>query len=239
MGRGVFITGTDTGVGKTRVAVALLTALARAGVRVVGMKPVAAGAERTGGGKRAAGGKRAGVLCNDDALRLQAAGNVAVPYEAVNPYCFREPVSPHIAAAWDGERVDLARIAAAGARLRAAADFVVVEGAGGWLAPVSARRTMADVAAACGFPVLLVVGLRLGCLNHALLTAQAVAAQGRLLGWVGSAIDAHFEAADENLATLAARLPAPRLGLLPHSGSRRRDAVELTAAADALLRSRP
>jgi dethiobiotin synthetase len=221
---GVFITGTDTGVGKTRVAVGLLTALRRAGVRAVGMKPVAAGADRIGGRLR-----------NDDAQRLLTAGAVAAPYDDVNPYCFRAAVSPHIAAARDGVVPRLDRIGAACARLRAAAEFVVVEGAGGWLAPISSRRTMADVATTCGFPVLLVVGLRLGCLNHAALTARAIAAQGnRLIGWVGSAVDPDFQAARENLATLAAWLPAPQLGLLPHTPSSARDGARLAGLAAAL-----
>jgi dethiobiotin synthetase len=222
---GVFVTGTDTGVGKTRVAVGLLTALRSAGVRAVGMKPIAAGADRIDG-----------VLRNDDAQRLLTAGAVAATYDDVNPYCFEAAMSPHIAAARAGAVPRLARIGAACTRLRTLAEFVVVEGAGGWFAPVSPRRTMADVATTCGFPVLLVVGLRLGCLNHALLTARAIAGNGnRLIGWVGSAIDADFQAARENLATLAARLPAPHLGLLPHATSVARDGVRLAPLAASLM----
>jgi dethiobiotin synthetase len=221
---GVFITGTDTGIGKTRVAAGLLRALQAVGVRALGMKPIAAGAHRVHG-----------ELRNDDALELLAASAVAVPYEVVNPYCFEDAVSPHIAAERMGIRPRLERISAACGRLRRAGEFIVVEGAGGWRSPISARRTMADVAATCGFPVLLVVGLRLGCLNHALLTAETIAADGhRLVGWVGSAVDTHFEAASENLATLAARLPAPRLALLPHSASTDTDAAQLMALATAL-----
>jgi dethiobiotin synthetase len=222
--QGLFIAGTDTGVGKTRVAVALLAALAAQGLRTVGMKPVAAGARRVGGRLR-----------NDDALQLIAQATVPAAYEDVNPYCLEAALSPHIAAVRAGLTIRLEHIAGACTRLAALAEFVVVEGAGGWLTPIGPRQTMADVAAACAFPVLLVVGLRLGCLNHALLTAEAVAAHGgRLAGWIASAIDSHFEAVDDNLATLAERLPAPQLGLLPHSPSAAADAVHLAHLAQIL-----
>jgi len=174
------------------------------------MKPVAAGAEVTPEGLR-----------NDDASALMKAANTSNVYPLVNPYCFEMPASPHIAAAKAGIRVEPARIIAAFEELAASSDLVVVEGAGGWYAPVSEAHTMADLAVALGLPVLLVVGLRLGCLNHALLTARAVEASGlSLAGWFANRVEPAFEHSDENIATLESRLPAPLLGTLafqPHA----------------------
>jgi dethiobiotin synthetase len=203
---GFFVTGTDTGVGKTHVGVALLRGLVRDGMRVAAMKPVAAGAEHTPEGLR-----------NDDALRLAAAANVTVPYGTLNPYCLAAAVSPHIAAKEAGIVIDPARIRAEFGVLTRAADWVIVEGAGGWLAPISATRTMEDVAIALGLPVILVVGLRLGCLNHAQLTARAVHASGlQLAHWVANEIDPAFERREENLERLSATL-GPPLAVVPHS----------------------
>lgn len=203
---GLFVTGTDTGVGKTRVAVALIRGLARDGKRVAAMKPVAAGAVREPEGLR-----------NDDALQLAAAANVAAPYERVNPYCLAEPVSPHIAAEAAGIEIDPAVIRREFDQLAASSDCVVVEGAGGWLAPIGGSRTMEAVALALDLPVVLVVGLRLGCLNHALLTAQAVRASGlELAHWVANAIEPQFERAAENVARLSAVL-GPPLAIVPNS----------------------
>jgi dethiobiotin synthetase len=205
--RGLFVTGTDTGVGKTRVAVALIHALRAQGLRVAAMKPVAAG-------------NAPGEL-NEDVAALLQATNVATDLKDVNPYAFAEPVAPHIAAQRAGVRIDLAAIAAAYARLAAAADVVVVEGAGGWRVPLNEREDMADLAQLLGLPVVLVVGLRLGCLNHALLTAESIA--GRKLpwaGWVGNHIDSAMAHPAANLDALRARLPAPCLGAQPFiSGS--------------------
>lgn len=196
--RGFFITGTDTGVGKTRFAVALLEACARQGMRAVGMKPVAAGAEA-----------EAGVWVNDDVRRLRAASGVAAPSEWVNPFLLREAVAPHIAAERAGVRIDIPRIVAAHGQLAALAEVVVVEGVGGWRVPLSARRDTADLAAALGLPVFLVVGMRLGCLNHALLTAEAIRGRGlTLAGWVASQVDPAMALYDENIAALAQRLGA-------------------------------
>ena len=201
LARGVFIAGTDTEVGKTRVAVALVRALAGAGVKVAVMKPVAAGAVETADGLR-----------NADALDLIAAANVAAPYPSVNPFCLIEPTSPHIAARSAGIRIDPAVIQHEYAKLTTIAELVVVEGAGGWLAPISDGESMEDVARALDLPVILVVGLRLGCLNHALLTAQAVRAAGlELVGWVANSIQPRFAHAAENIALLERRLPAPLL----------------------------
>lgn len=199
--RGVFITGTDTEVGKTFVATALVRSLVDAGHRIAGMKPIAAGAEETADGPQ-----------NTDAIALRAAANVPAPYEIVNPYCLKLPASPHIAAAKEGISVKIAPIVQAFGQLTRHSDLVVVEGAGGWLAPINESETMADIAIALDLPVILVVGLRLGCLNHALLTAQAVEARGlALAGWIGNHLQPRFEHAAENLATLEARLPAPLL----------------------------
>lgn len=197
MTRGLFVTGTDTGVGKTMVAAAVLRSAVASGLRAVGMKPVAAGFGP-------------GEAMNGDVAALIAAGNVAAPRGDVNPYAFAPAIAPHVAAAQSGVTIDLDAIAAAYGRLARRADVVVVEGAGGALAPLAARTDMLDVAVRLGLPVLLVVGMRLGCLNHALLTALAVSARGlKLAGWVANRIDPGMAAVDANIAALAARLPAP------------------------------
>jgi len=212
--RSVFITGTDTAVGKTRVAVALLRQLAAAGRRVAAMKPVAAGGFETSHGLR-----------NDDALDLAAAASVRLPYEVVNPCCLPFATSPHLAARAAGRRIDIDALAAGYRRIAAAADLVIVEGAGGWLVPIgepgrpgTTGPTMADLARALGLPVVLVVGIRLGCLNHALLTADSIRASGLpFAGWIANVLDPDFPGADDYLAALDARLSAPRLGMLPFS----------------------
>ncbi len=205
--RGCFVTGTDTGVGKTRVAGALCVALGRRGLRVAAMKPVAAGCVRTAAGLR-----------SDDALALAADMNVAAAYADVNPFAFEPPIAPHLAAAAAGNPIRLDVLDAAYARLAAQADVVVVEGAGGWLVPLDAHRSFADLAVHWQLDVVLVVGLRLGCLNHALLTAEAVQRRGvNLRGWVANSIDPGFEPAAANVDTLQRRLPAPCLGWLPYA----------------------
>lgn len=198
--KGIFVTGTDTGVGKTRVAVALIHALRAQGLRVAGMKPVSAGSE-------------AGEL-NEDVVALMQAANAPGEVRDVNPYAFAEPIAPHIAAEKAGVVIDLAVIASAYSRLAAAADIVVVEGAGGWRVPLNAHEDMADLAQVLGLPVVMVVGLRLGCLNHAVLTADAIASrQVRWMGWIGNHIDPDMACPAENIATLHARLPGPCLGI--------------------------
>ncbi len=205
MRRDFFVTGTDTGVGKTLVTAALLRRLREAGNAVAGMKPVAAGSSAGPEGP-----------ANEDALLLQAESSTRHPYTVVNPFLFEPAIAPHLAAAEAGIDIDTARIAAAHAVLRAGADVVLAEGAGGFLVPLDGGRSFADLPALLGMDVLLVVGLRLGCLNHALLTAEAVASRGlRLAGWIGNAIDPGFARRDENVATLTARLPAPCLGIVP------------------------
>jgi dethiobiotin synthetase len=204
MTRGLFVTGTDTGVGKTRVAVALLRTLAAGGQRGVGMKPVSAGA-----------GPHETV--NADVVALAAADSMDAPLADRNPYAFAPAIAPHLAAAGAGAAIDLDVIANAYGRLSARADIVVVEGAGGALVPLGARIDMLDIAARLDLPVLLVVGMRLGCLNHALLTAVAIRARGlRFAGWVANAVDAAMPMREENVATLAALLAAPLIAIVAH-----------------------
>ena len=203
---GVFVTGTDTGVGKTLVSTALLHALRECGVRALGMKPLASGCERIDGAWR-----------NDDALALQHAGAFEAAYEDINPFALEHPLAPELAARDAGIRVTLPPILEAHARLRAQADCVVVEGVGGWMAPLASELMQANLVRALEIPVVLVVGLRLGCLNHAYLTARAIAADGcRLAGWIGTAIDPEMLRAQDNIALLTARLPVPCWGVLPH-----------------------
>jgi dethiobiotin synthetase len=202
MARGFFVTGTDTGVGKTRVAVALVHALRHQGLRVAVMKPISAGAAR-------------GEL-NEDVVALLQASNVECDLRDVNPYAFVAPIAPHIAAANAGVRIDLDVIASAYARLAAASDVVVVEGAGGWRVPLSPSEDMADLAERLGLPVVLVIGLRLGCLSHALLAAESIAARNvAWAGWVANRIDPEVMEQAANLAALRARLAAPCLGEMP------------------------
>ena len=203
--RALFVTGTDTGVGKTLISAALLHALARRHARVVGMKPVAAGLVQHGG-----------AWVSEDVLMLRAASTVRVPPELDNPVALPEPLSPHLAAAHAGRPVDVAELLAAQRALQALADVVLVEGAGGWRVPLNQNETLADLARAMAAPVVLVVGLRLGCLNHALLTAEAIRADGlTLAGWVANSVDPHMACRDENIESLRQRLQAPLLGVVP------------------------
>jgi dethiobiotin synthetase len=205
--RGLFVTGTDTGVGKTVVACALVRALRASGSRVAVMKPVASGAQRTAQGLR-----------NDDAVALIEAAGTTRAYGDVNPYCFEPPISPHIAAKEVVIKVDIDLIRAKFSTMAAEADWIVVEGAGGWLAPINEDQTMADLAGALALPALLVVGLKLGCLNHAQLTRASIAARGGpFAGWVASAIDPAMARAAENLTTLERLLGEPALAVVPHA----------------------
>lgn len=204
--RSLYVTGTDTGAGKTIASTALLHALRAHGLRAVGMKPVASGCEPGPHGPR-----------NEDALALLAASDPKPAYADLNPVALPEPLAPELAARDAGIQVDLAPMLAAHARLKAQADAVVVEGVGGWMAPLAPGLMQADLARALDLPVVLVVGLRLGCLNHAYLTARAIEADGlRLAGWIASEIDPAMARIDDNVALLAARLPAPCWGRLPH-----------------------
>ena len=202
---GFFITGTDTGVGKTLVAVTLTRALVARGRRTAVMKPVAAGGIRTPEG-----------FFNEDALELLAASNVKSPYEDVNPWMLSMPASPHLAARADGIAIRHDRIIAAFARLEAASDLVIVEGAGGWHAPISATETMADVAGKLLLPIVLVVGVRLGCLNHALLTRDALRAHGMVFaGWIANKMAVEMPLANANIETLSSRFGVEPLAVVP------------------------
>ncbi len=209
MTRGWFITGTDTGVGKTLVAVALTRAFVARDLRTAVMKPVAAGWIDTPDGPR-----------NDDALELLGASNVAAAYEDVNPWLLATPASPHLAARADGVTIGHERILAAQRKLTVSSDVLIVEGAGGWLAPISATETMADIALRMNegmeLPVILVVGLRLGCLNHALLTRAAIRFAGLpFAGWIANGLATPMEHARENIETLSTRFGRPPLAIVP------------------------
>jgi len=205
--RGLFVAGTDTGVGKTLAACALLHGFAGLGLRAVGMKPVAAGATFS-----------RGVWHNDDVAQLQAASSVEVKASAINPYCFAPPIAPHIAAAEAGAAIRLSTIAAGYRRLARTADVVVVEGVGGLLVPLGRRCCASDIPLRLGLPVVLVVGLRLGCLNHALLTVDAMQRRGlSFAGWIANRIDPQMSRRAQNLDALRERLAAPLLGVLPHA----------------------
>ncbi len=195
------MTGTDTGVGKTLIACSLLRAFAARGFRAVGMKPVASGAVAGGNG-----------LVHDDVERLIAAGNVAAARDHVNPYCFAPPIAPHIAAAEAGVKIDLDHIGRCFHALAEPADVVIVEGVGGFRVPLGPGADTAQLAARLALPVVLVVGMRLGCLNHALLTVEAIAGRGLMLaGWVANHLDPRMAAADENVGALETLIPAPLL----------------------------
>lgn len=218
--KGLFITGTDTGVGKTLVSAAILHTLAKQGLRCAGMKPVSAGFVESGG-----------RWINDDVETLKAASSVKVPDSLTNPCALREPLAPHIAAQREGRVIDLDSIRRAVMEIATLADVVIVEGVGGFRVPLTDAFDTADLAVELGLPVVLVVGLRLGCLNHALLTAEAIRARGmRLAGWVGNCIDPAMPARAENIATLERLLAAPRLGVIPHLG----DSAGATHAASSL-----
>jgi dethiobiotin synthetase len=207
--RGVYVTGTDTGVGKTVASAALLHALRAQGLRAVGMKPVASGCARTADGWR-----------NDDALALQAASDPRPSYADVNPYALPAATAPQLAARAAGVGIALAPILDAHARLSAQSDVVVVEGVGGWAAPLADDLEQADLVRALDLPVVVVVGLRLGCLSHARLTLRAIEADGcRCAGWIASAIDADFEDGVAYLDLLRNALPVPCLGVLLYKQS--------------------
>lgn len=204
--RSLFVTGTDTGVGKTLASAALLHALRAHGLRAVGMKPVASGCERTADGWR-----------NEDALMLQAASDPRPAYEDINPHALPAPTAPQLAAREAGVDVALEPILSAHARLAAVAERVVVEGVGGWMAPLADGLEQCALAGALEAEVVLVVGLRLGCLSHARLTARAIQADGlRLAGWIGSAVDPAFERRQAYLDLLHDALPAPCMGVMAY-----------------------
>lgn len=203
--RGYFVAGTDTEIGKTLVASSLLHTLTQSGLRTAAMKPVAAGAEL-----------RQGLWRNDDADALAAQASVTLPAALATPYLLRQPVAPHIAAAQEGRTIMLSHILACYSQIAQRADVVVVEGVGGFRVPLGQQVDTADLASQLGLPVILVVGLRLGCISHALLTAEAIAARGlQLAGWVANTVDANMLEMDANVDALASRIAAPFLGRIP------------------------
>lgn len=228
MRRALFVAGTDTGVGKTLVATALLAAAGARGLRTVGLKPLAAGAVRGPDGLR-----------NEDAELLLQTMNCALPYQAVNPVVVEPPIAPHLALADAGIALDAQKLhEQCTPALAQACDLLVVEGAGGWRVPLGGNDTLADFARLLGFPVLLVVGMRLGCLNHALLSAEAIRGDGlRLAGWVVNVIDPGMARLDDNIATLRERLDAPCIGTLPWRAGITSAAAASSLALDGLLRS--
>ncbi len=203
MSRGFFITGTDTGVGKTHATCAMLHALKQRGLHAAPMKPVAAGTDETG--------------MNEDVAAMLAVTGHQFAAADVNPYCLKAPLAPHIAAQMENVDIEMARIASAYARLAAQADVVLVEGAGGFLVPMNDAASMADIPRELGLGVILVVSMRLGCLNHALLTAEVVRARGLTLsGWIANTPGETMAAFEDNLATLKVAMAAPLLGTLPY-----------------------
>lgn len=207
MTRGFFIAGTDTGAGKTVVAAGLVRLLAGQGRRVLGLKPIASGAVQTTAGLR-----------NADALALAAESSVHVPYAVTNPYCFEPAIAPHLAAAEAGVPVPLAALLRWYQEAGTDAEFVIVEGAGGWRVPLHPEGFLSDLPEQLGLGVVLVVGLRLGCLNHARLTLEAIEHPGRcrFVGWIGCQVDPDFPRLDANLDSLARLLGQPALAVVPH-----------------------
>jgi dethiobiotin synthetase len=222
MTHALFIAGTDTGIGKTHAACTLLHALRSTGRSACGMKPIASGCDETPEGLR-----------NEDALALQAASSAPPPsYNQINPIALREPLSPHLAALHEGVTITLSPVHGAFDVLRKRCDIVVVEGVGGWRVPLAPDLFAADIAKTLAIPVVLVVGLRLGCLSHALLTVEAIKADGcQLVGWIGNRIDTQMLSIEENIDTLRALLPVPCLGVLPYGMSPEQGAHLLDCSA--------
>jgi len=213
MTSGLFITGTSTGVGKTAVSAAILRWLASRGVRAIGLKPVASGSQR--------GGPDA-PLRNADALELQAAASIALPYDQVNPYCFEPAIAPHLAAAEAGRPITVEALVQWYDRVAAGAELALVEGAGGWRVPLHPQGFLSDLPEALELGVILVVGTTLGCLNHARLTAEAIHAGGRCpwVGWIANEVDPAFQRRAENLDTLERLLGSPPLAVAPWTAER-------------------
>ena len=206
MGKKFFVAGTDTEIGKTTIACGLLEAGNQRGWRTLALKPVAAGAEPSEDGPR-----------NDDAVALMQSASVKLSYEQVNPVLFEPPIAPHIAAQQVGRRLTVSQLAGyCRGSLMTPNDLALVEGAGGWRVPLSGRETLADLAVELQLPVILVDGMKLGCLNHALLTAEAIRRDGlQLAGWVANTVDGEMSCFEENVETLRQLLPAPCLGVVP------------------------
>jgi len=209
--RSYFVTGTDTEVGKTRVTVELLRALNREGLNTIGLKPLAAGADQSD----------TGDWTNDDARALQEVASVELPYEQVNPVLLKAPMAPHLAAEREHRSLNLRTLEGhcRGTLMINRYDVALVEGAGGWRVPLNPRESLAGLPKALNCPVILVVGMRLGCLNHALLTAEAIQRDGlELAGWVANCIDPEMAELEANIATLNTLISAPLLGVVPYLG---------------------
>jgi dethiobiotin synthetase len=226
--RTLFVSGTDTAVGKTRVACALIRAARERGIKVCGWKPVATGCARTGSGLRSA-----------DALALQEAAGTDEPYELLNPCAYEPAVAPHLAAALARRPIRIIELDRAQRELAQRYELIVAEGAGGWRVPLDEAWTLGAWVAEREWPVLLVVGVRLGCLNHAMLSAEAVARDTQLAGWVGNALPPPMELLEENLATLRARLSAPCWGIVPVASEDFADRSALMEALERWRRIRP
>lgn len=206
MTHGYFITGTDTDVGKTWVSLALTEILKQQNKQVGVMKPISAGCQKTEQGLR-----------NDDAVQLQAASNVTLDYTVINPYAFEPAIAPHIAAAETHTRIDLETIYQSYLKIAAQSDLVIVEGAGGWRVPLNDFQSIGDLAKRLELPVVLVVGMKLGCISHALLTVDAIRSTGLpLAGWVANEINPKMDVLAENIATLKEQIDAPLLGHIPY-----------------------
>lgn len=222
MSKAFFVTGTDTGVGKTLVSCALLQAANMRGLRTLGLKPLAAGAELVDG-----------LWCNEDALFLQESASLKLPYEQINPVLLKQAMAPHLAADNEGRRLSVDRLVGyCRGALQHKADLCLVEGAGGWRVPLNMREHYSALPKELNLPVILVVGLRLGCLNHTLLTVEAVLRDGlQLAGWVANTVDPHMSAQDENIACLRGLLPFPYLGVVPQLKGANHSVLAAQAAA--------
>ncbi|MCW9024818.1 MAG: dethiobiotin synthase [Gammaproteobacteria bacterium] len=208
MNKGLFVTGTDTGIGKTVVSSALITAFNKLGFHTTAMKPIASGAKYING-----------QLVNEDALLLQQAASESSSYELINPYVFEPAIAPHLAARQVGIEIELSQIKQAYQQLSSNVDITVVEGVGGWLVPINKTENVADLATCLDLPVILVVGMRLGCINHALLTSESIQQKGaNLIGWVANVVEADFSCVEENIETLNEMIDAPLLGVIPFQG---------------------
>ncbi|UCV12720.1 dethiobiotin synthase [Dechloromonas denitrificans] len=204
MSQAYFLTGTDTEIGKTFITCALLHKAAQSGLKAAGLKPVAAGTDAAG--------------LNEDVENIRAASSLKLPLKVVNPYCFKAAIAPHIAAAEEAVEMDFSVIKTACREAGSQSDLLIVEGVGGFRVPLGVDRDSADLAVALDLPIIFVVGMRLGCINHALLTIDAIAARGlSIAGWVANRIDPAMSRFDENLATLERLIPAPLLGVVPHA----------------------
>lgn len=222
----LFITGTDTEIGKTWATLAVMQALQNQGLRVAGMKPVASGCAMTAKGLR-----------NEDALQIQQQASFAIPYEQVNPYAFAPPIAPHIAAQQSGVEIDLAVIQSIAQTLQAQADVLVVEGVGGWRVPLGAQSSLVDLVKSLNAQVILTVGLRLGCINHALLTAAVIAQDAcHCVGWIANQVQADVAEQSAIIATLQKRLPIDLLGFLPYQ--QEQDVAALAANLEGLAKCR-